>query len=237
VTPLQSRILVVDDAPEIVEMLLFSLLQEGFIVDSVGTGEDALNYARTHDIDLILLDLMLPGIDGTDVLRLLKSDKKTENISIIMLTARGSEEDVVNGLELGADDYITKPFSLKVLHARMKSVLNRHQSHEDKAEQKVVTRGVLTIDIGKHQVFVESQKIDLTATEFGILLFLSLHPGWVFTRTQIINSVKGSDYPVTERAIDVQILNVRKKLKQAGELIETVRGVGYRLKEVVANET
>ena len=234
-TSTKPYILVVDDEPEIVDMLLFSLLQEGYIVDSVGSGEDALQRARSHSYDLILLDLMLPGIDGTDVLRLLKSDKKTEKIVVIMLTARGSEEEIVYGLELGAADYITKPFSLKVLHARIKAVLNRHGHDDNSEERKTIEMESLRIDIGRHCVKVENQKVDLTATEFGILLFLATHPGWVFTRTQIINSVKGSDYPVTERAVDVQILNLRKKLKSAGVLIETVRGVGYRLREAISS--
>ncbi|MCK5808145.1 response regulator transcription factor [bacterium] len=228
----KARILVVDDEPEIVDMLLFNLLNEGYIVDSVGTGEAALQYARTQSSDLILLDFMLPGIDGIDVLRLLKSDKKTKDIMVIMLTARGSEEDIVTGLEIGAADYITKPFSLKVLNARIKAVINRHIAEDDPSQNKLIVIDSLTIDAQRHSVCVDGVKVALTMTEFMILHFLAMRPGWVFTRTQIINSVKGNDYPATDRAVDVQILNVRKKLKHAGKLIETVRGVGYRLREI-----
>ena len=232
----KRRILVVDDEPEIVDMLLFNLLKEKYIVDSVGTGEAALKHARSQPSDLILLDFMLPGIDGLDVLRLLKSDKRTKDIAVIMLTARGSEEDIVTGLELGAADYVVKPFSLKVLNARIKTVLNRNSSEEEESSRAVITIGELAIDTQRRRVTVDGQRVELTATEFSILHFLATRPGWVFTRTQILNSVKGNDYPVTDRAVDVQVLNMRKKLKSAGPLLETVRGVGYRLRELSLDE-
>ena len=224
-----TRILIVDDEPAIVELLDYSLSDAGFQTRSVTTGEGAVKAARTEQFDLILLDLMLPGIDGKDVLQLLRGNDRTKDIPVIMLTARGSEEDIVNGLEAGADDYITKPFSLKVLHARIKAVLGRRERTRESSG--VVRIGSVLIDALRKEVTINGMPITLTATEFAILSFLSENPGWVFTRTQIINGVKGSDYPVTERSVDVQILNLRKKLGEYGRMIETVRGIGYRIKE------
>ena len=171
---------------------------------------------------------MLPGINGLDVCRIVKNDTKTSHIPVIMLTAKGEEADIVAGLELGADDYITKPFSPRVLIARIKSVLRRGREIEEAA---VYTRHDIVLNITTHEVSVQSETIDLTATEFNILLLLLRRPGWVFTRNQIINEIKGDDYPVTDRSIDVQIVGLRKKLGSAGKNIETVRSVGYRLKD------
>jgi len=173
---------------------------------------------------------MLPGIDGLDVCRLLQSDKETSAIPIVMLTARGEEEDVVKGLELGADDYITKPFSPRVLIARIKSVLRRKQKPVQNDED-TVRFNEISIDPGKRKVSVSGQTVELTYSEFEILNFLIRHPGWVFTRNEIVDNIRGDNYPVTDRSVDVQIVGLRKKLGAASKYIETVRGVGYRMKE------
>ncbi len=224
----KERILVVDDEEDLLELVRYNLGNYGYKVDCVTSGEDALERVRLSSPDLILLDLMLPGIDGLDVCRIVKNDSKTSHIPIIMLTAKGEESDIVTGLELGADDYITKPFSPRVLIARIKSVFRRGQEI-DKA--KVYTRHDILLNLATHEVRAKNKTVNLTVTEFNILLMLIKRPGWVFTRNQIIDSTKGDDYPVTDRSIDVQIVGLRKKLGSCGKYIETVRGVGYRMKE------
>jgi two-component system phosphate regulon response regulator PhoB len=179
---------------------------------------------------LILLDLMLPGIGGLDVCRLLRSDEETRNTPIIVLTARSEEVDVVAGLEVGADDYVTKPFSPRILMARVRTVLRRRVSGED-AEASVIQAGDLSMDLGKHQVNLAGKPVVLTPTEFALLLILARRPGWVFSRSQLIDSLHDGQYVITDRAIDVQVANLRKKLGEWGGLIETVRGAGYRLRE------
>lgn len=226
----KERILVVDDEEDIIELVRYNLAKEGYKVIGVTTGEQAISKARTELPDLIVLDLMLPGVDGLEVCKILKANEKTAHIPIIMLTAKGDESDIVTGLELGADDYITKPFSPKVLVARIRTVLRRKRVRE-KEEMTTVKIHDLLIDPLRHEVLVKNKPVELSATEFRILYYLAQHPGWVFTRGQIINAVKGEDYPVTDRSVDVQIVNLRKKLGRAGEYIETVRGVGYRFKE------
>ena len=228
----RERILVVDDEQDILELIRYNLSREGYQLDTVTTGEEALKIARDRHPDLIILDLMLPGIDGLDVCRLLKGETRTSAIPIIMLTAKGEDSDVVTGLELGAEDYMTKPFSPKVLIARVRNILRRKMRTAEEKEVKMVVIEDMKIDPSKHKVTVGKEDIDLTATEFALLMFLAKRPGWVFTRSQIINGVKGDDYPVTDRSVDVQILNLRKKLGAMGEYIETVRGVGYRFKEL-----
>jgi two-component system phosphate regulon response regulator PhoB len=193
------------------------------------TGEKALELVGKEVPDLIVLDLMLPGVDGLDVARILKGDDVTKNIPIVMLTAKGEEADVVTGLELGADDYISKPFSPRVLVARVRAVLRR-QIKEVQDEKAIIRIHDLVIHPGRHEVLVDDKPVQLTFTEFGILNFLVRRPGWVFTRSQIVDAVRGDDYYVTDRSVDVQIVGLRKKLGQAGKFIETVRGVGYRFK-------
>lgn len=228
----RERILVVDDEQDILELIRYNLSREGYQLDTVTSGEEAIKIARDRHPDLIILDLMLPGIDGLDVCRLLKGETRTAHIPIIMLTAKGEESDVVTGLELGAEDYMTKPFSPKVLIARVRNILRRKTRSVEEKEVKMIVIEEMKIDPSKHKVTVGKEDIDLTATEFALLMFLAKRPGWVFTRTQIITGVKGDDYPVTDRSVDVQILNLRKKLGDMGEYIETVRGVGYRFKEL-----
>jgi two-component system phosphate regulon response regulator PhoB len=180
--------------------------------------------------DLVVLDLMLPGIDGLDVAKKLKKDKKTEHVPIVMLTAKGEEADVVTGLELGADDYVTKPFSPRVLLARIRAILRRRTARPDDATS-VVRIYELEIDPGRRSVHVSGKPVDLTYTEFQVLYIMARRPGWVFTRSHIVDAVRGDDYPVTDRSVDVQIVGLRKKLGACGIYIETVRGVGYRFKE------
>jgi two-component system, OmpR family, alkaline phosphatase synthesis response regulator PhoP len=226
----KERILIVDDEEDILELVRYNLEREGYETACVTTGEEALKAARTELPDLVLLDLMLPGVDGLDVAKLLKSDPKTQHIPIVMLTAKGEEADVVTGLELGADDYITKPFSPRVVIARTKAVLRR-KSKQPIEDSSIIKIHGLMIHPGRHEVLVENKPVDLTFTEFRVLHFLARRPGWVFTRTQIVDSVHGDDYPVTDRSVDVQIVGLRKKLGPYGHYIETVRGVGYRFKE------
>ncbi|RJR31536.1 MAG: response regulator [Desulfobacteraceae bacterium] len=223
-------ILVVDDEEDLLELLRYDLTRAGFRVTCASTGEEALALASSEAPDLILLDLMLPGLDGLQVMKRLKDNPETRLIPIAMLTARGEEADIVKGLEMGAEDYITKPFSKRVLAARLRALLRRGRA-ESKDERAVLTIRGLTIHPGRREVLVMGSPVQLTFTEFGILHFLAKRPGWVFTRSQIVDAVKGEDYFVTDRAIDVQIVGLRKKLGIASEYIETVRGVGYRFRE------
>ena len=226
----KERILVVDDEEDILELVRYNLVKEGYYVTGALTGEDALKKVRSEAFDLIVLDLMLPGIDGLDVAKKLKNDRKTEQIPILMLTAKGEEADIVTGLELGADDYVTKPFSPRVLIARVRTALRR-QTREPDDDTSVVNIYQLEIHPGRRSVLAKGRAIDLTYTEFQVLYILARRPGWVFTRSQIVDAVRGDDYPVTDRSVDVQIVGLRKKLGQFGKYIETVRGVGYRFRE------
>jgi two-component system, OmpR family, alkaline phosphatase synthesis response regulator PhoP len=231
----RQSVLVVEDEEDIRELISYNLLKEGYRVSGVATGEDALSAVESKAPDLILLDIMLPGLDGLRVCRRLKDSPRFDSIPIIMLTAKGEEPDIVAGLNMGADDYITKPFSPKVLLARMQAVLRRAEAKlegaEDDEESEVVEIRDLSIHPGRHEVFVAGTSVDLTATEFKLLLFLAQRPGWVFTRQQILDGVHGDNYAITDRAVDVQIVGLRRKLGSAGAYIETVRGVGYRFKE------
>jgi two-component system phosphate regulon response regulator PhoB len=225
-----ERILVVEDEQDILELVRYNLARENYQVFCASSGEEALKIVGSDPLDLIVLDLMLPGMDGLEVTRRLKSNPRTQNIFIVMLTAKGSEADIVTGLELGADDYITKPFSPRVLLARIKAVIRR--SRDEKPEDNAVIRiHNLIIHPGRREVHVDETPVPLTYTEFQVLYYLVRRPGWVFTRTQIVDAVRGDDYPVTDRSVDVQIVGLRKKLGSAGPYIETVRGVGYRFKE------
>lgn len=224
-----EKILIIEDEKDILELIAFNLECTGYNVFKALNGEDGVIIAQKELPDLILLDLMMPGIDGFDVCRILKQEKKTRSIPIIMLTARGEDTDIVSGLELGAEDYVTKPFSPKILIARIRTVLRRSKDIKDIGE--TISVAGITMDVSKHNVMIGDDDIDLSTTEFDILKVLMSSPGWVFSRNQIIDAVKGSNYPVTQRSVDVQILGLRKKMGEKGQIIETVRGVGYRLKE------
>lgn len=226
----KGLIIVVEDEEDILQLITFHFKKEGFRVRGEISGKAGLDAIKFHRPQLVLLDLMLPDMDGLQICRALKADKALAGIPIIMVTARSEETDIVVGLEMGADDYITKPFSPRVLLARVRAVLRRRQG-ETSDENTVHQMGKITIDPIRHLVMLEGEPIALSATEFKLLFFLVQRPGWVFTRNQIIDAIHGEDYPVTERSIDVQITMLRKKLGRAGGMIETVRGVGYRMQD------
>ena len=226
----KERILVVDDEEDILELVGYNLAREGYRIICATSGEETLKIAKSEPPDLILLDLMLPGIDGLEVTKSLKNDAKTRHIPIIMLTAKGEEADIVTGLELGADDYITKPFSPRILVARVRAVIRR-KVKETTNDMSAIQIHDLVIHPQRREVLVGGKPVELTFTEFQVLYYLAGRPGWVFTRSQIVDAVRGDDYPVTDRSVDVQIVGLRKKLGSCGKYIETVRGVGYRFRE------
>ena len=227
----KPQVLIVEDEDDIRELVRYNLERENFSVSEASSGEDGLKTVVQKKPDLILLDLMLPGKDGLQVCRELKQNPDYSDIPVIMMTAKGEESDIVTGLELGAEDYIVKPFSPKVLTARVKAVLRRKAVPAAPDSGDVIRIFDMVIHPGRHEVLVKDKPVGLPASEFGILHFLARRPGWVFTRYQIVDAVHGDDYPVTERSVDVQIVGLRKKLKKAGDYIETVRGVGYRFKD------
>lgn len=229
----KKHVLVVEDEEDILALLQFNLIKTGYEVTCAADGEEGLRKIKEKQPDLILLDLMLPGIGGLDICRKLRSEEQTAKLPIIMLTARGEEADVVQGLELGADDYMTKPFSVKILLARLQTVLRRHSEGEGADNNEEIVCGELKIHLGRNLVKVAGDLVELTYTEFRVLVALANRPGWVFTRYQIVNAVRGEDYAVTDRAVDVQIAGLRKKLGVCGSYIETVRGVGYRFREAI----
>ena len=228
----KHTILIVEDEEDLRDIVIYNLERDGYKTVGVESGEEGLERAIELKPDLVILDLMLPGMNGMDVCRKMKQNDETKNIPIIMASAKGEEADIVSGLELGADDYVTKPFSPRILLARVRSVLRRSQQSSKETEDvsKLQIDG-LKIDTKKFQLSINDDTVDLTKSEFGILHFLASHRGWVFTRYQIVDAIRGEKYVVTERAIDVQIAGLRKKLGSHADLIETVRGVGYRFKE------
>jgi two-component system phosphate regulon response regulator PhoB len=226
----RPRVLVVDDEDDLLELVRYNLSKEGYAVECVGSGEEALVAARREPPDLIVLDLMLPAVDGLEVCRRLKGDSRTRDVPIVMLTAKGEERDMITGLERGADDYIAKPFSPRVLTARIKALLRRDEARRRDELETPLEVHELSIHPGRHEVTLAGAILDLTYTEFALLRFLARRPGWAYTRSQIVDAVKGEDYPVTERSVDVQVAGLRKKLGDHGHYIETVRGVGYRMR-------
>ena len=224
-----EKILVVEDEEDIQEVLRYNLEKSGYRPICLDQGETAVAVVRKELPSLILLDIMLPGIDGLEVCRQIKQEQELRKIPIVMISARGEETDVVVGLEMGADDYITKPFSPRVVMARIKAVLRRDSKPEADA---VIEHGFVRIDPARHTCTVDGIAVDLTATEFKLLSYLASHPGRVYTRNQIVDAVRGEDYAVTERAVDVQVAGLRKKLNACADYVETVRGVGYRMREI-----
>jgi two-component system phosphate regulon response regulator PhoB len=233
---MKKFILIVEDEEDIRELVSYHLLKEGYQVASVASGEEALLLAEKQAPDLILLDVMLPGMDGLAVCQRLRSSPKTADVAIMMLTAKSEEADIVRGLNLGATDYVTKPFSPKVLLARIRAVLRRKlavataEEEFDEGDEVIEMHGMV-IHPGRHEVLFDGSPVELSSTEFRVLYFLASRPGWVFSRQQILDGVHGDNYAITDRAVDVQIVGLRKKLGDAGKYIETVRGVGYRFKE------
>jgi DNA-binding response OmpR family regulator len=231
----KRRVLVVDDEKDLVDLISYNLVRNGYDVVTAFNGNEALDVARRESPDLVVLDLMLPGIDGTEVARQLRNDARTAGIPIVMLTAKGEETDVVVGLTIGADDYVTKPFSMKILLARINTVLRRGDAASAGAgapgEGAVLKAGPLLIDTSKHEVTVDGEAVRLTLTEFKLLAALVAARGRVLTRDQLMDKAMGTDVFVTDRAIDVHITAIRKKLRDAHWLVHTVRGVGYRVQE------
>jgi two-component system alkaline phosphatase synthesis response regulator PhoP len=225
----KEHILVVEDDEDVLELLRYNLTKEGFRVTGVTSGEEALLSTKAQTFDLVLLDLILPGIDGLEICRHLKRDSITQHIPVVMVTAKGEEADIVTGLELGADDYIVKPFSIKVLLAQINSVLRRRSQMVPGDDDPISIHGIL-IHPNRYKVMVEGKVVDLTATEFRLLHLLARRPGWIFTRTQIVRGMHGNVHPISNRSVDVKVVGLRKKLGPAGQLIETVHGVGYRFK-------
>ena len=223
-----KKILIVEDEFDILKLIEFNLKKEGFDVIAVSDGESAIKEVRSNKPDLILLDLMLPGISGLDVCHLIQQYEGLSQIPILMLTAKGEESDVVKGLEAGADDYVIKPFSVKVLLARIKALLRRDYGQEFDKKNKPLVFNRLSIHAGQRIVKVDDKIIDLTYMEFQILFTLASHSNWVYTRSQLIDEIRGDNYIVTDRSIDFQVVGLRKKLGEASKYIKTVRGVGYR---------
>jgi two-component system phosphate regulon response regulator PhoB len=226
-----QRILIVEDEPDITEVLKYNLEKHHYQVTSAASGEAGLTAARENLPDLVLLDLMLPGIDGLEVCRKLREDPRTRDLLIVMLTAKGTEADVVVGLSLGADDYIVKPFSTSELMARIKAVLRRTEPREGEPGAQALQAGPISIDMQKHEVRIDGKVHELTLSEFKLLSFLIRKKGRVFTRDQLLDAVVGPDVFVTARNIDVHVASLRKKLGKYGSYIITVRGVGYRFDE------
>ena len=223
-----ERVLVIEDEADIRELMRYNLERDGYKVFECASAEDAHLFFEKHSVDIILLDLMLPGSDGFAFCRKIRGLEKTAQTPVIMVTARNEDADIVAGLEVGADDYITKPFSARILLARVKAVLRRC-AVEPVDSKSVITLGAVEIDRKHHSVKVDGENLILTLSEFKILELFVRRPGVVFSRYQIVDAVHGEDYPVTDRSVDVQIVGLRRKLGQYSSMIETVRGVGYRM--------
>lgn len=226
----QETILCIEDDGDIRELIRYNLSHDGYVVVEAGTGELGLDRLQKEGVDLVVLDLMLPGVDGIEVCKRIRENEHTAGVPIVMVTAKGEEAEIVSGLEVGADDYVTKPFSPRVLRARVKALLRRGKSSLPSEENTLQVQDLM-IDPGRHDVKVGGESVELTKSEFRLLHYLARRPGWVRTRYQIVDAVHGEQHPVTERSVDVQVVGLRKKLGKAGSLIETVRGVGYRFKE------
>jgi len=226
----KAVILIIEDDSDIQELLSHTMSREGWKLLQVKTGEDGLKILKTKKVNCILLDIMLPGIDGLKVLKKIKEIEQCKTIPVIMASAKGEEADIVTGLELGADDYVVKPYSPKVLIARIRASLRRQEEGGFTQSVSVWQQGELKLDAARHIAYNGDKQLDLFATEFALLKHFLSNPEIVFSRNQIIAAIHGPDYPVTDRSVDVQILGLRKKLEKAGDMIETIRGVGYRFR-------
>ncbi|MDR0302321.1 MAG: response regulator transcription factor [Treponema sp.] len=226
----KAVILIIEDDPEIQELLSLAFSKEGWKLIQAKTGEEGLKFLKAKKVNCILLDIMLPGMDGLNVLKKIKNIEQCRDIPVIMTTAKGEEADIVAGLELGADDYVVKPYSPKVLVARIRAGLRRQEEGGAKKNDTIWQQGEIKLDAARHIVFYGGKQLDLFATEFALLKHFLSNPEIVFSRNQIIEAIRGPDYPVTDRSVDVQILGLRKKLGKAGDMIETIRGVGYRFR-------
>jgi two-component system phosphate regulon response regulator PhoB len=226
-----ERIVVIEDEPDILEVIRHNLTREGFRVSFASDGEEGYQMVVDQLPELVLLDLMLPGVDGLEICRRLKEDPATRSVPVVMVTAKGEESDIVLGLGLGADDYVPKPFSPRELLARVRAVLRRTARRDESSVKERIVRDGVDIDAGRHRVRVEEETVPFTATEFRLLHFLATRPGRIFTREQLVGRVIGESVVVTERNIDVHVRSIRKKLGKYRDLVETVRGVGYRFRE------
>ena len=226
-----QKVVVIEDEPDIQEVIEYNLSREGFRVLTASTGDEGVRRVVKEAPDLVLLDLLLPGLDGIEVCRKLKMDPVTQKIPIIMVSAKGEESDIVLGLGVGADDYISKPFRPKELIARVRAVLRRTALKEDTSDNDRIVRGELVVDATRHEVKVDGEAVALTATEFRLLHLLASHPGRVFTRDQLVTRVIGGGAAVIDRNIDVHVRSIRKKLDDHRHLIGTIRGVGYRFQD------
>jgi two-component system phosphate regulon response regulator PhoB len=229
-----ERILIIEDDPEIQEMLKFAFAREGWKLIHASTGEEGLKAIREKGADCVILDIMLPGMDGFKTIKKIRAEKNLQTLPVIMCTARGEEADIVAGLELGADDYVVKPYSPRVLAARIRAALRRKEAASAETEgsksKTIFQQGKLSLDTERHTAFLEEMPLDLFPTEFSILAHFLSNPDIVFSRQKLITAIRGHDYPVTDRSIDVQIMGLRKKLGTSGDMIETIRGIGYRFK-------
>lgn len=234
-TAYKHTILVVEDDEDIRTLIVYNLEREGFSVTEVESGEEALKLMGKYHFDLVVLDIMLPEMDGLSVCREIRSDSKIKGVPVIIVTAKSEEAEVVVGLELGADDYLCKPFKTRELVARVRALLRRSTQHKVTSDtDEVVKRGPLTLHVGRREALLRNKVLTLTFTEFEVLRLLASRPGWVFSRYQIVDAVRGEDYPVTDRSVDVQLVGLRRKLGKDAELLETVRGVGYRFRDLNA---
>ncbi len=225
----KRTVLVIDDEKDLIELVRYNLEKEGFLVRGALDGETGLAMAMQAVPDIVLIDLMLPGIDGLEVCRRLRSDTRTSSLPLIMLTAKADESDRIVGLELGADDYVTKPFSPRELAARVRALLRRAARRHE--QSSILRLRELVIDLDRREVTAQDGTISLTATEFRLLHFLASHAGRVFSRSDLIDNVLGRDVEVLDRTVDVHVMSLRRKLGRHGEAIETVRGFGYRFRE------
>lgn len=230
-TKAKKNALIVEDEEDILKLLEITLKKDGFEATGVTSGEDALKIAKKELFDFVILDLMLPGIDGLEVCKNFRNNSAFKTMPIIMLTAKGEEEDIVKGLEYGADDYLTKPFSPKVLLARINTILRR-QNNNTYDKNSIINVNDLYIHPAKHEAMIKDKPLKLTAAEFRVLHLLASKPGWVLSRYKIIDEIKGEDYSVTDRSVDVLMVGLRKKLGKCGHYIETVRGTGYKFKSL-----
>lgn len=226
-----ARILIIEDEPDIQTILRYNLEKDGHQVVVVANGDDGLHEARRHPYDLVLLDLMLPDRDGLEICRQLRSRDATAQIPIIMVTAKGDESDVVVGLGIGADDYVTKPFRVKELMARVKARLLRARESAVEAERKRIEVDGLVIDPVRHKVTIDGEPVNVTLTEFKLLYYLAAHPGVAYGRYDLLDNIGGDGEAVTDRTVDVHIRNLRHKIQPYDALVETVRGIGYRFAE------
>jgi len=226
----KAVILIIEDDPEIQELLSHTMSKEGWKLYQAKTGEEGLKILQNKKVNCIILDIMLPGMDGLKALKKIKELEQCRTVPVIMTTAKGEESDIVTGLELGADDYVVKPYSPKVLIARIRTSLRRQEENGAQTDVTSWQQGELKLDSARHTAYNGSQQLDLFATEFALLKHFLSNPEIVFSRNQIIAAIRGPDYPVTDRSVDVQILGLRKKLGKAGDMIETIRGVGYRFR-------